>query len=57
MVRLVVTAKAHGKLLVRGFFASGVKILIDGNDWGEVRTKNEQDVIAANRKLHPQQVV
>ena len=24
--------------------------------WGEVTTENEQDVIAANRKLHPQQV-
>ena len=24
--------------------------------WGEVTTENEQDVVAANRKLHPQQV-
>ena len=24
--------------------------------WGEVTTENEPDVIAANRKLHPQQV-
>ncbi len=24
--------------------------------WGEVTTENERDVIAANRKLHPQQV-